>query len=119
MLLLHAPAAAIVGVTLALIGATAVALGIKATSALLSYHNNGIDEKDGKITVYSGGFTRSVTVFASKNLIAAENVTTPLRKKAGITSLVIHLKTNAASNEVKVHIQSDTLPEQLEGLLIL
>ena len=66
-----------------------------------------------------GGFTKNVTVFMVKNLIAAENVTTPLRQKAGITSLVMHLKTNAQSNEVKVHIQSDTLAEELENLLIL
>jgi len=32
---------------------------------------------------------------------------------------VMHLKTNAQSNEVKVHIQSDTLAKELENLLIL
>ena len=55
----------------------------------------------------------------ARNLIAAENVTTPLRHKAGITSLVMHLKTNALSNEVKVHIQNSALSEELEKLLIL
>ena len=30
-----------------------------------------------------------------------------------------HLKTNAESNEVKVHIQKDTLAEELEKLLIV
>ena len=55
----------------------------------------------------------------AKNLSAAENVTTPLRQKAGITSLVMHLKTNALSNEVKVHIQDSLLSEELEKLLRL
>ena len=59
------------------------------------------------------------SVFMSKNLIAAENVTTSLRQKAGVTSFAMHLKTNALSNEVKVHIQKDTLSEELEKLLIL
>lgn len=53
-------------------------------------------------------------LFMARNLIAAENVTTPLRKKAGITSLVMNLKTNALSNEIKVHIQDDKLSEEME-----
>jgi uncharacterized membrane protein YdbT with pleckstrin-like domain len=75
--------------------------------------------KDGKITAYCGGFTKKVTVFKAQNLISVEDVTTPLRKKAGITSLVMHLKTNATSNEIKVHIQDDAVVTQLEGLLTL
>ena len=54
-----------------------------------------------------------------KNLIAAENVTTPLRQRNGITSLIMHLKTNALSNEIKVHIQNSALSEELEKLLTL
>ena len=86
---------------------------------MLSYQNNGLAISGGKITAYYGGFTKNITVFMTRNLIAAENVTTPLRKKAGITSLVMHLKTNALSNETKVHIQEDKLSEELENLLIL
>lgn len=74
---------------------------------------------NGKITAYYGGFTKNVTVFKAKNLIAAENVTTPLRQKAGITSITMHLKTNALSNEVKVHIQKDNLFKEIEQMLIL
>lgn len=74
---------------------------------------------NGKITVYCGGFTKIVTVFMANNLIAVENVTTPLRQKGGIASLSMHLRTNALSNEVKVHIQKDSLSEELERLLIL
>lgn len=86
--------------------------------AALCYQKNGLAINNGKITAYYGGFTKNVTVFMSKNLVAAENVTTPLRKKAGITSLVMHLKTNALSNEVKVHIQEDKFAEEIEQILI-
>ena len=91
----------------------------KLLSAILSYQTNGLAVNNGKITAYSGGFTKGVTVLMAKNLIAVANVTTPLRKKAGITSLVMHLKTNAQSNEVTIHIQEDTLTDKLENLLIL
>ncbi len=119
MMLLKAPSAAVIAVLLSLSGAALTVLTVKSVSAALGYRINGISHNNGKITVYSGGFTKNVTVFMAKNLIAAENVTTPLRKKACITSLVMHLKTNAASNEVKVHIQNDELADKLEKLLIL
>jgi len=102
----------------------AVGIGVvisifKAVSAFLNYKTSGIAINNGKITAYYGGFTKNITVFKVKNLVAAENVTTPLRQRAGITTLVMHLKTNALSNEVKVHIQSSELSEELERLLIV
>lgn len=100
-------------------GVAALLLAGKLVSAAFCYRNSGIAIHEGRITAYYGGFTRNVTVFKAKHLIAAENVTTPLRKKHGITTLVMHLKTNAESNEVKVHIQKDTLAEELEKLLIV
>ena len=119
MLIFNVSSSVIVAVVLAIIGVGAIIFIIKALSAVLSYQNNGLAINNGKITAYYGGFTKNITVFMSRNLIAAENVTTPLRKKAGITSLVMHLKTNALSNEVKVHIQKDILSGELERLLIL
>lgn len=119
MLIFNVSSSAITAVALAIAGGGAIILFVKALSAILSYQNNGIALNNGKITAYYGGFTRNVTVFMSKNLIAAENVTTPLRKKKGITSLVMHLKTNALSNEVKVHIQNNALSDEMEKLLIL
>ena len=119
MLIFHVSSSVIATVTFAVVGVGAVILAVKALCAILSYHNNGLAISNGKITAYYGGFTKNVTVFMSKNLIAAENVTTPFRQKSGITSLVMHLKTNALSNEVKVHIQNNTLSEELEKLLIL
>ncbi len=119
MLLFNVSSAVIIAVDFTVIGAAILVFIVKALSALLSYQNNGLAVCDGKVTAYYGSFTKNVTVFMSKNLIAAENVTTPLRQKAGITSLVMHLKTNALSNEVKVHIQNDAFSEELEKLLIL
>ncbi len=118
MLIFHAPTAAIIAVALAVVGIGIVIFGVKALSAALGYRINGLAVINGKITAYHGGFTKNVTVFMVKNLIAAENVTTPLRQKAGITSLVMHLKTNALSNEVKVHIQNNALSEEMEKQLI-
>ena len=106
-------------VALSVLGAALVVIIIKSASAILCYQNNGIAINNGKVTAYGGGFIRTVTVFMAKNLVAVENVTTPFREKSGITSLVIHLKTNASSNEVKVHIQKSSLSWELEKLLIL
>ena len=117
MLIFAVPAPVISTVTLAVIGAGIIALIIKLVSALLNYLTNGLAVSPGKITAYCGGFTRHITVFKTDNLIAVENVTTPLRQKAGIASLVMHLKTNALSNVVKVHIQKNTLSEELEEIL--
>lgn len=119
MLIFRVSATVIAAVALAILGTGGIIFAVKALSAALCYQNSGLAVCDGKITAYYGGFTKNVTVFMSKNLIAAENVTTPLRKKAGITSLVMHLKTNASSNEIKVHIQDDSLAEQLEQQLTL
>ncbi len=119
MLIFNASSSVMTAVAFAIIGAGAIILFVKALSAVLSYQNNGLAISDGKITAYYGGFTKNVTVFMARNLIAAEDITTPLRQKAGITSLVMHLKTNALSNEVKVHIQATALSEELEKLLTL
>jgi len=119
MRIFNVSSSVIAAVTFAVVGAGVIILAVKAVSAIFSYQNNGLAIRNGKITAYYGGFTKNVTVFMSRNLIAAENVTTPLRKKVGITSLVMHLKTNAMSNEIKVHIQKEELSEKLEKLLVL
>ena len=119
MSILNATSYAISAVALAIVIAALTVIALKFASAALSYHTDGLAATDGKLTAYSGGFTKTVTVFRAKNLIAVENVTTPLRKKHGIASLVMHLKTNEQSNEVKVHIQQDTLSDELEKMLTL
>lgn len=115
----NAPAPVIFAVMFSILTAALLVLVPKLISALLCYHTNGIAVERKKVTAYSGGFRKKITVFMSKHLVAVENVTTPLRKKRGIASVVMHLKTNATSNEVKVHIQKDTLSDELEKMLIL
>lgn len=119
MLIFKVSSSVIAFVVFAVVGASAIIFAVEALSAVFSYQNNGLAVSNGKITAYYGGFTKNVTVFMAKNLIAAENVTTSLRRKKGITSLVMHLKTNALSNEVKVHIQEDKLSDEIEQMLIL
>ena len=119
LLVFNASASVVLAVALSAFAAAVAVLGIKSASAALCYQTSGLAINGEKVTIYSGGFTRIVTVFTAQNLVALENVTTPLRKKKGIASLVMHLKTNAASNEVKVHIQKAALSDELEKLLIL
>ncbi len=119
MLILKVSADVICAVVLSVLGVAIFVLGLKIISAVLAYKINGIAVNGEKVTAYSGAFARTVTVFKSKNLTSVESVTTPLRKKSGIASLVMHLKTNDESNEIKVHIQEDTLVERLEKILIV
>ena len=119
MMIFKVSASTIIAVAFAIIGAGVIILAVKSLISALSYQNNGLAINNGKITAYYGGLIKNVTVFSSKNLIAVENVTTPLRYKAGITSLIMHLKTNALSNEIEVHIQKNTLSDDLERLLIV
>ncbi len=94
-------------------------LVIKLLSAALAYQTSGLAVNGTKITAYCGGLIKRVTVLKRENLIAVATVTTPLRKKAGIASPILHLKTNAHSNEIKIHIQKASLSEELEKLLVL
>lgn len=119
MLIFRVSYSVIASVAFGVMGTVGIILIVKVLNSVLSYQNNGIAINGGKVTAYYGGFTKNVTVFMSKNLIAAENLTTPLRQKAGITSLVMHLKTNAHSNEIKVHIQEEQLSAEIEQLLTL
>lgn len=117
LLMLDVSSTVICAVVLSVLGAGLLVLAVKLISAALCYQTSGIAVNQGKITAYYGGFTKNITVFMAKNLIAVEDVTTPLRQKRGIASLVMHIKTNALTNEVKIHIQKDTLSEELEKSL--
>lgn len=119
LLIFNVSPSTVAGVAFGIIGAGAALFAIKLISSILSFQNNGLAVSNGKVTTYTGGFTKQITVFTAKNLIAVEEVTTPLRRKKGISSFVMHLKTNALTNEVKVHIQKDDLSQELEKLLIL
>ncbi len=90
-----------------------VIIAIKTVSAVLCYKTASVSLKEGKITVYSGGFVKQITVFNRKNLIAVERVTTPCRQKAGINSYVLHVKTNELTNEAYLLIHDSELMEGL------
>ncbi len=72
-----------------------------AVSRILCYKNGGLAVKDGRITVYGGGFQKSIAVLHKRSFVALEKRATPLQEKAGISSAVLHFYTNAATNEVK------------------
>ena len=78
---------------------------MKLASSLLAYNTAGITANEKKITAYSGGFIKQITVLKTRDLSSVEEVTTPLRARAGITTAVLHMRTNSTSNEVKVPIQ--------------
>jgi hypothetical protein len=50
-------------------------------------------------------------------LVAIEDVTTPLRARAGIYTVVLHIRTNEATNEIKVAMLDKTAVEMLRALL--
>jgi hypothetical protein len=62
---------------------------IKMISAALAYKINGISRNGSKITAFNGSFSKTVTVFMVENLISVERLTTPLRKKNGISTHLI------------------------------
>lgn len=82
--------------------ATLIIFLTKLCSAFLAYKTAGIAIDGEKITTYNGGFTKQITVMKTRDLSSVEQVATPMQKKAGITSAVLHMRTNALTNEVKV-----------------
>ena len=109
----------IIGVTLAILGVGLLIFLENLVDKLINYKTAGVAIDGDKITLYNGGLAKSVTTIHAKHLVAIENVTTPKRQKKGITTLILHLRTNALTNEVRVDIQSAELVERLEGMLVL
>ena len=85
--------------------------------SVLSYKNNGIAFNQDKITIYNGSITKTCTVIKKGNIIAIEDLTTPLRKKAKIYTYVIHFRTNDLTNEIKVKNVSNETADKLLKLL--
>ncbi len=103
--------------TLILLFAYAVVVAFVMLLGALSYQNSGVTVKDGKITVYGGSIVKTITVINKNHLIGVEEKTTPLRKKAGISTFVFHIKTNALTNEIPVYNISSDNATSLERLL--
>ncbi len=82
-----------------------------------AYKNNGVAINGNKITVYNGSIVKTCTIINAKNLIGVEDITTPLRKKAGIYSYNLHIKTNALTNEIMIKNLPETVKEPLQSLV--
>ncbi len=100
-----------------MLGAALMTVLIKFLHAHWRYKTCGLAYDDTKVTAYSGGFSKTVTVFKTKHLVAVEQVTTPLRQKAGVATAVFHVRTNALTNEVKVPLQESALIPEFEKRL--
>ena len=103
--------------TLILLFAYAVVVAFIMLLGALSYQNSGVAVKEGKITVYGGSIVKTITVINKKHLIGIEEKTTPLRSKAGISTFVFHIKTNALTNEIPVYNISSENATTLKNLL--
>ena len=117
MYFLEAPSIAlsIAGVLLAV--GFVIAAGLYALGALLAYKTAGIAISEDRITVYGGGYQKRITTLLRRSLVAVEDVTTPLRARAGIYTLILHLRTNALANEVKVQMLDREAAEKLLSAL--
>lgn len=81
---------------------------------LFAYQNNGICINDNKVTIYRGGLNKEIAVVLKNNIIGIEKITTHHRNKEGINSYLIHFKSNAMTNTIKVNnISIDTYEELL------
>lgn len=93
------------------------ALGLHLLGAYLSYKNAGLAVSEDRITLYGGGYIRFATTVLRRSLVAVEDVTTPMRAKAGIYTVVLHIRTNAATNEIRVGMLDRSSVEKLQSLL--
>ena len=84
---------------------------------LLSFKNSGLAINGDKITIYNGSIIKTCTVINAKNLIGVQDITTPLRKKAGIYTYVLHIRTNSLTNEIKVKNLPKEVGSQLQNLV--
>jgi uncharacterized membrane protein YdbT with pleckstrin-like domain len=84
---------------------------------ILEYHTNSLAMAEDKITIARGGWIKQTFVIQKKDLIAVERVTTPLRKKSGVYTYLIHYRTNSMRNVVTVRFLDEYLSSQIESLL--
>lgn len=115
--LFSAPARAVAIVRILILLAFAITEGIHALGAYLAYKNAGLAISEDRITVYGGGYQRCITTLLRRSLIAVEDITTPMRAREGIHTLVLHIRTNAMTNEVKVKMLNREDAERLCALL--
>ena len=117
MHLFGAPGVALAIVRLLMLLALLIILAVDAVGAFLSYKNAGLAISEDRITVYGGGYQKRITTVLRRSLVAVEDVTTPLRARAGIYTIVLHIRTNEATNEIKVEMLDKESVETLRALL--
>lgn len=106
---------AICGVAIAL--AWVILLVLVTISGALQYTNSGISIEDYRVSVYHGGLSKHCTVIRKKDIIAIEDITTPMRAEKGIYTYVLHFYTNSMTNTVKVRCLGSELSEKLCDLM--
>ena len=117
MHLFSAPARALAIVRLLILLAFAITMAVHLFGAYLSYKNAGLAISEDKITVYGGGYQKRITTILRRSLIAVEDVTTPMRAKNGIYTLILHIRTNAQTNEIKVGMLDRASAQKLKEFL--
>lgn len=93
-------------------------LSLMLLGGLLEYYNNGIAVNGNKITIINGGFTKNTTVINRKHVVGIEDITTPMRKKAGIYSFKIHFRANDQTNEIRLKNVDESVVETLRNVII-
>ena len=117
MHLFGAPYSALYIVRTALLSAYLITELFLLAFGFLAYKNAGLSISDDRITVYGGGEQKRVTTLLRRSLVAIEDVTTPLRARAGIYTLILHIRTNSETNEVKVEMLNREDAERLLDIL--
>ena len=119
-------------VPMAILGAGATAISVTASaicivtliifltkllSAYLAYKTAGVSIDGEKITTYNGGLVKQITVMKAKNLASVECISTPMQSKVGIKSLVLHMRTNAMTNEIKIMHQTKDAADSITDIM--
>lgn len=70
---------------------------------VFEYKNQGVTINNDVLTLFYGGFIRETVVINKQNVIGIDKITTHFRKKKDIYSYIVHIKTNANTNTIKVN----------------
>ncbi len=79
--------------------------------------NEGLGVNENKLTIYHGGFNKTITTILKKDLIGIEDVTTPYRVKKGIYSYVVHFRSNMHTNTAKIDCIGEEAKKELLELI--
>lgn len=71
-------------------------------NGIMAKKTNSVSVSDDKISISTGAIHKKIVVVFKKNIIAIEDVSTPLRRRKGIFSYIIHYHNNSTMNTIKV-----------------